>query len=162
MLVFTVHEPPSPPAERGARAESLVFVKDGFTWAAAVFAPFWLLLNRLWWPLIGYVVILASLNLAQRGIGLDQRWAGLVLTALHLLIGFEAGALRRAQLERRGWRMLGSVTGRNLGECERRFFDTWLPAQPPTTSPPQSVHPPGPSQSRRIPALFGRLFGSRV
>jgi hypothetical protein len=26
--------------------------------------------------------------------------------------------------------MLGAVTGRTLAECERRFFEAWLPAQP--------------------------------
>jgi hypothetical protein len=34
--------------------------------------------------------------------------------------------------------MLGSVTGRNAAECERRFFETWLPSQPiiaPRTEP---------------------------
>ena len=26
--------------------------------------------------------------------------------------------------------MLGSVSGRTVDECERRFFDGWLPSQP--------------------------------
>ena len=43
MLTFTVHEPPNPPADRIDRAESLVFIKDGFSWIAALFAPLWLL-----------------------------------------------------------------------------------------------------------------------
>ena len=56
MLTFTMHEPPNPAADRVDRAESLVFVKDGFSWAAALFAPIWLIVHRLWWPLLGYVV----------------------------------------------------------------------------------------------------------
>ena len=40
MLTFTVHEPPNPPADRVDRAESLVFIKDGFSWAAALLASF--------------------------------------------------------------------------------------------------------------------------
>ena len=39
MLTFTVHEPPNPPADRIERADKLVFVKDGFSWMAALFAP---------------------------------------------------------------------------------------------------------------------------
>ena len=49
---------------------------------------------------------------------------------LNLLIGFEADALRRWALDRKGWQMLGSVSGRTVDECERRFFDGWLPSQP--------------------------------
>ena len=56
MLTFTVHEPPNPPADRVDRAEGLVFIKDGFSWFAALFAPLWLLVHRLWWPLLGYVL----------------------------------------------------------------------------------------------------------
>ena len=47
MLTFTVHEPPSPPPDRLERAESLVFVKDGFSWTAALFGPVWLLVHQL-------------------------------------------------------------------------------------------------------------------
>ena len=55
MLTFTVHEPPNPPADRIERADKLVFVKDGFSWMAALFAPLWMLVHRLWWALLGYV-----------------------------------------------------------------------------------------------------------
>ena len=56
MRTYTIHERPDPPADRVDRAESLVFVKDGFSWVAALFAPLWLLVHRLWWPLLGYIV----------------------------------------------------------------------------------------------------------
>ena len=53
MLTFTVHEPPDPPADRIDRAERLAFVRDGFSWSAALFTPVWLLAHRLWWPFAG-------------------------------------------------------------------------------------------------------------
>lgn len=128
MLTYTVHEPPNPPSDRIDRAEGLVFVKDGFSWMAALFTPIWLLVYRLWWPLLGYVVLTGVvLQLAAR---LDSDWAGLASLALHVLIGLEADSLRRWQLDRRGWRTVGSVTGRTSEECERRFFEMWLPTQP--------------------------------
>src|SRR5688500_11268203 len=43
MSVYTIHEPPDPPADRLDRADSHVFVKEGFTWTAALFTPFWLI-----------------------------------------------------------------------------------------------------------------------
>jgi hypothetical protein len=130
MRTYTIHERPDPAADRVDRAEALVFVKDGFSWAAALFAPLWLLVHRLWWPLLGYVVLSGAFQLPQLFLTLDQRWLGLAAFALHLLIGFEADTLRRWGLERRGWHAVGTVSGRTAVECERRFFDAWLPTQP--------------------------------
>ena len=39
VAVYAVYEPPQRPADRLSRAESLVFVKEGFSWPAALFAP---------------------------------------------------------------------------------------------------------------------------
>ena len=128
MLTYTVHEPPDAPSDRIDRAERLVFVKDGFSWTAAVFTPIWLIVHRLWWPLLGYIVLSALCG--WLGSLFDSGWSTLATLALHLLIGLEADTLRRWGLQRRGWRTVGSVTGRTADECERRFFDMWLPAQP--------------------------------
>ena len=138
MPTFTVHEPPFPPADRIDRAESLVFIKDGFSWLAALFAPIWLIAHRLWWPLLGFAVLTGVLELIRSIAAVDPRWFGLVTLAINLLIGFEADTLRRWALARRGWRTLGSVSGRSAAECERRFFESWLPNQPiiaPRTEP---------------------------
>ena len=152
MLTFTVHEPPNPPPDRVDRAESLVFIKDGFGWVAALFAPIWLIVYRLWWPLLGFVVLSGGFELIKRVTGVDQRWVGLAVLALNLMIGFEADTLRRWALERRGWRTLGSVTGKTAAECERRFFETWLPTQP-IIAPP--ADPPARSGWRRLGGLIG-------
>jgi hypothetical protein len=104
MRIYTIHERPDPAADRVDRAEGLVFVKDGFSWAAALFAPIWLIVHRLWWPLLGYVVVGGAFQLVQLTLAFDKRWLGLAVLALHLLIGLEADTLRRWSLERRGWR----------------------------------------------------------
>jgi hypothetical protein len=160
MLVFTVHEPPHPPADRIDRAESLVFVRDGFSWTAALFAPIWLIAHRLWWPLLGYLVLTGLFEFIQWGTNLASGWATLAGVALHLLIGFEADTLRRWSLDRVGWRTLGSVSGRNAAECERRFYEQWLPAQPLIASATPDF-PPGGSLLRRTPVI-GSLLGSRA
>ena len=72
--------------------------------------------------------------------------------ALNLLIGLEADTLRRWALERRGWRTLGSVTGKTAAECERRFFETWLPTQP-IIAP--RADPPAGGGWRRLGGLIG-------
>jgi hypothetical protein len=52
------------------------------------------------------------------------------MLSLSGVIGFEADSIRRWSLERKGWNFVGTVVGRNAAECERRFFETWLPRQP--------------------------------
>ena len=130
MRTFTVHEPPNPPADRVDRGEGLVFVKDGFSWAALLFAPLWLLAHRLWLPLLGYVGVVCVLQAGQWLMAGDPEWLTYAMLALHALVGLEAGALREWALDRRGWQNLGAVTGRSLEECERRFMERWLPDQP--------------------------------
>ena len=130
MITFTIHEPPGAPADRLDRAESLAFVKDGFSVWAALFTPFWMVVHKLWIALAVYLSALTVLQLGFWSIGLGQRPIGYVLAALHLIIGYEADTIRRWTLDRQGWTTLGSVNGRNAEECERRFFDAWLPGQP--------------------------------
>jgi hypothetical protein len=74
------------------------------------------------------VVMLLGVSLAAAGAS-DQAStiAGL---AVNLILGFEADSIQRLTLDRRGWRMIGTATGRNRDTCERRFFDAWLPTQP--------------------------------
>ncbi len=161
MLTYTVHEPPDPPADRIDRAEKLVFIKDGFTWAAAIFGPLWMIVHRLWWALLGLVLIAGSLQLTAKFTGIDQRWVALAGFAINLLVGFEADTLRRWALERRGWRMLGAVSGRTYAECERRFFEAWLPAQPILTSTGSSP-PMGGGLLGGWRRSFGGLRGART
>ncbi len=158
MQTYTVHEPPNASADRADRAESLVFIKEGFSWGAALFGPLWLLAHRLWWPLLGYLVAWAAIEAVRLAAVVDQRWIGLVLIALNLLLAFEGDSLRRWGYQRRGWRMLGASNGRNRNECERRFFDAWLPTQPVIqTQPPQARYAAG---GRDWP-IIGSLIGAR-
>jgi hypothetical protein len=130
MITVTVHEPPSPPADRLDRADRLAFVKDGYNWLAAAWPPLWMLAQRLWIALLAYVVVAAALSLGLSALGLPATVTALVFLGLHLLIGLEADTIMRWNLDRSGWQVVGTVVGRNLAECERRFFDDWLPQQP--------------------------------
>lgn len=130
MKSYTVHQPPAPPPERIDRAESLVFVKDGFSIIAFVVAPIWLLANRMWLVLFGYVVAFAALELVLSAFGASEAGRRAVMLGLNLLVGFEADSLRRWTLERKGWTLIGTVTGDNEAVCERRFLENWLPTVP--------------------------------
>jgi Protein of unknown function (DUF2628) len=130
MITVTVHEPPSPPSDRLDRAERLEFVKDGYNWVAAAWPPLWMLGQQLWWALTAYLLLAVGLSFALGAMGVSPAVVGLVFLGLHLLIGLEADTIRRWNLDRTGWQVVGTVVGRNLAECERRFFDDWLPQQP--------------------------------
>jgi hypothetical protein len=111
-----------------ARADSIVFVKEGFTIWGFLFGALWLLYNRLWLEFI--VALLAAGGIAAGLVefGLKQQAAvGVANLLLALIIGFEGNDLIRWSLQRRGYAFIASVAGRNRLECERRFFDAWLP-----------------------------------
>ena len=129
MQFYTVHEPPDAPIDRVDRAGSLTFIGDRYTPTATAFGPFWLLANRLWHAFGAYVVALAIAAVVVFVAGLNWRWLTLMVGALNLIVGFEAASLKRWALEQRGWRTLGTVSGRTLDECERRFLEGWLPEQ---------------------------------
>jgi hypothetical protein len=85
------------------------------------------LVNRVWWGLLAYLVLSGLLMAGLMTIGAGEQaiaWGGLVL---NLIFAYEARDLYRGSLERRGYGLIGVVSGRNLEECERRFLQEWLP-----------------------------------
>ncbi len=151
MKVFTVHEPENPAADRLDRAEHLTFVSDGFHWSAALFAPVMLAGAQLWVGLATYVVALAAACALLSAIGASPAWITLVVIALHVIVGFEYSELERASLDAKGWSTVGTVVGRTRNECERRFFENWLPSQP-MISGLRTSHQAAP-QSTDLPAV---------
>lgn len=129
MTVFTIHEPPAPPIDRIDRAEAMVFLKDGFSWSAFLLGPIWLLANRLWLATLGYIAIVAFAYVVFELMGVSEGLFGPFLLAMNATVGFEAHWLKSARLEAMGWCQVGSVSGQSLAECERRFFEGWLPTQ---------------------------------
>ena len=146
MKVYTVHEPHRPEtaaADRVDRGERFTFVADVFDGTAALFAPLVLLSHKVWFGLALYVVAAAAIVAVFSALGADRAWIALGIAALHVFIGFEYGELRRAQLDATGWTDLGPVSGRSLADCERRFYEAWLPGQPLLTvlgSQPGKMH----------------------
>jgi uncharacterized membrane protein YphA (DoxX/SURF4 family) len=130
VVTYTIHEPPDPPADRIDRAEKLVFVSDGFSWNAALFAPFWLAARKLWVMLGVYIAGLLVLVGLLVLFDAHPAMATLLVVAYQLVWGYEADELQRRSLDAKGWSEIATVSGRNRSECERRFFDAWLPSQP--------------------------------
>ena len=159
---FTVFEPPRPAHDRIDRAEALEFVADRFSWPAFLFGGVWLAGQRLWLWLGAYVAALLAINLVIYALGLGRPWLWAAAALAHLLLGFEAEALLGHAYERRGWSRLGDISGRSRDDCERRFFEAWLPTQSMRGGggAATAVRPlPQPPQSG-LRASIARLFGS--
>jgi len=148
MSVYTVHEPPLRAGAAAPDVERFAFVRDGFSWWAFLFAPLWMLRHRMWLVLIGYIVVAAAIEIPVRLSGAPAVAASLIGILLGLLVGFEAGTLRRFTLNRRGWKTLGVVSGDDLEDAERRFFDAWLRR---TNSPAGVPRPPTPPSAPAAP-----------
>ncbi|MEQ8824574.1 MAG: DUF2628 domain-containing protein [Filomicrobium sp.] len=129
VVAYTVHEPPTPMASPEEQAERLVFVRDGFSWFAFLLSPVWMLVNRMWLAFLIYAVVVGALFGTLGALGVAPDWVALASLALHFLIALEADSIERWTLNRRGWLMIGSVSGANARECERRFFEGWIERQ---------------------------------
>jgi hypothetical protein len=157
MSVYTVHEPP---LRRGAApdAERFVFVRDGFSFWAFAFGPLWMLRHRMWLVFLIYVVVSVGLGILIRMSGAAAPTAMLISLLIALLIGLEAGTLRRFTLGRRGWSNIGVVSGDDVEDAERRFFDAWVrgtAAQPVPAAPAAPAGPmPRAPQTPDVVGLF--------
>ncbi len=127
MIIYTVHEPQHPAQGIEARADTIEFVKEGFTIWGFLFGPLWLLYNRAWLAFILTLILMAGLAAVLVQFGLKDQAPAIVDVLVSLIIGFEGNNILRWSLQRKGYALLGSVAGRNRLECERRFFDVWLP-----------------------------------
>ena len=156
MTVYMVFEPPRAGGDPVTRAERIVFVRDRFSWGAFLLGPIWLLWRRLWLGLVGYVVVVGIVTVALRLAGVGASWRTLALALIGLLLGVEAGNLRRWTLARRGWRDLGIVIGDDLEAAERRFFDVHArAADRPDVVAPAPPPPPAPLRPSAAADVIG-------
>ncbi len=135
MVDFAVYEPPNASGDLVDRAERLAFVKDGFHWMAALVPALWLIAKGLWIELLVCIAVIGALTWGPQALGINEEAGATVLLIAQVIFGFEAGAIESAALERKGWRQIGFVEGRNFEDCERRFIARWLPSQPDIPTP---------------------------
>lgn len=121
MARFTIHVAGDAP-NRDAAFERAVLVRDGWSWGAFLFGPFWLMAHRHWltgfFALIGLVLIAATIVALPVPAG--------AMAALWLLVawlfGLEGSSLRRFALRRGGYDEAGVVVGTAGEALEQRAF----------------------------------------
>jgi len=126
MITYTAHERDSEAQDIAARAEAILFVKEGFAWLALFFPLLWLIYHRMWIVLTGFVAIIILLEAGVVLLGLEDDVAVIATIALSGVFALLANDLRRWTLARRGYRLVDLVNGRDRGECESKFFTRWL------------------------------------
>jgi Protein of unknown function (DUF2628) len=160
MSVYTVHEPPLRAGGASADPERLVFVRDGFYFWAFLLTALWMLWHRLWLVLLIYVVVAVGLDFAMYYAGVPSAGVAVVELLISLLVGIEAGTLRRFTLARRGWNNIGVVSGDDVENAERRFYDGWVRSAAgkrvaPSALSPGLPPPPPSSRSQQSPDIIG-------
>src|ERR1700704_6404434 len=114
MAVYTVHEPPPKRFEQASDPERFAFVRDGFSFAAFVFGPLWMLWHRMWLALVGYIGVSAALALIFSLLGTTAAPKLVTSYLLAVLVGIESATLRRFTLGRRRWSNLGVIVADDL------------------------------------------------
>jgi hypothetical protein len=157
MTTFTVHEPLPRKSEEVAPPERFAFVRDGFYFWAFVLGPVWMLYHRLWLVFAMYMVGIGAIQVGLWALAASALVKFTVSLLIALLVGFEAGSLRRWSLRR--WINRGIVVAHNREAAEHRFFDRWnvqAPASTSTEPPPAPPQPPAhvPTSDHDIIGLF--------
>jgi hypothetical protein len=130
MKTYTLHVPAEAPPGDALALDRAVLVRDGFSWGAFFFSFLWFFAHRLW--LAGLMVLVAAVGLGAAlqilrvGEGATF-WAEILLA---VLVGLEAGSLRRWTLERRGRPAVDVVAAQDREEAETKAFGRWLGEAP--------------------------------
>src|SRR5882724_6241444 len=150
MPVYTVHAPRANSVDI-AVTDRFAFVRDGFHFWAALLGVVWLAWHRLWLALIGWIILMAAIDVAMVRLGIGNGTIFLVDVLLALLLGFEAASLERWTLSRRNWRQLDIVVADDEEAAERRFFDRWTAKQRALSNDQAAVDRGGPPPTRDLP-----------
>jgi hypothetical protein len=153
MAVFTVHQPSPRRNETAANPDRFVFVRDGFYFWAFVLGPVWMLWHMLWLVLLIYLVATTAIQVGLWALGMSAAVKFTVGFLIAVLVGCEAGTLRRWSLRRR-WTNVGIVVAPDQEMAERRFFESWTGAPPP--SPAAAAPPPA---TVRVPTSDADIIG---
>ena len=120
MRIYTAYLDPASLEEDRA----VTMVKEGMCWPAFFFSFLWAAWHRLWWTALALLVAVAAAIAALAASGADAATGLACLLALAVFIGAAANDWRRRGLERRGYRLVAVLVGRNAEDAARRFLES--------------------------------------
>jgi hypothetical protein len=121
MSSFTVHIPNARPGQVAA-PEKIVVLRDGFSWGAFLFGPFWLAWRRAWLAALLWTAALVLVAIAAVALGLSAASQCVIALALAVTLGFEGPWLVAWALARKGCPEADLVIGDSIDEAEEVFF----------------------------------------
>jgi hypothetical protein len=159
MAIYSVHVPETA-ADPAIAFDRVNFLREGFSWAAFLFGPFWLLARRLWRPFgawcLGALIVGVAISC---GLLRDSAATWLYLAAA-LFLGLEGRGFVGAAMERRGFKLVDVATGADLIAAETGFFSRWLAAAPSVTPPPPALaRPNAPPVETQVIGMFPEAGG---
>jgi len=107
------------------KAERVVFLRDKFSWPGLLFAPIWLLMQRLW---LGFAFWCAAVTLLGAGVKILEIGVlpgALVLALPSLIVGLEGTQLKQFKLLHAGFGEAAVIIAKDLESAECRFFKGW-------------------------------------
>jgi len=117
--IFNVYEKP----EAAEPTERVELVREGFSFFAFALNVFWLIFNRMWWVLLGYLVVLVLAMLGAQMLQLSEISRMLMQVGINLLLGFHAYDLQGWVLKRRGYRLGGVLVAESELSAQRRYYE---------------------------------------
>ncbi len=129
MAFYAAYLPPQKSGQSEAdRLAEAALLRDGFSLSAFLFTGLWLLVKRLWLPLLAFAVIYGLIVLAQMRYGFHPAAAAVAQLVIGGWLGLEAASLAGRRLIAKGWRLADVIEARSQEEAERRFFERALAA----------------------------------
>ncbi len=125
MKIYTVHKPIVSSQDPLDQADELIFVREGFSWFAFLLPLIWLIYQKLWVELVVYFIIVMLFQSLILYFGVGESLSLYFTLFINLIFGFESNNIRRWNLDRADYQMVGSVCGRNQKESEIKFFSHW-------------------------------------
>lgn len=129
MAIFTVHLPKTAPGQLPA-SEKIVFLRDGFSWPAFLFGPFWLAWRRAWLAAALWTLLLVVIAVIGWKLRISRDALSWLTLALGVWLGFEGARLVAWSLARRGYVEQDLVIGEDLDEAEAAYFHRHRPSEP--------------------------------
>lgn len=121
MRTYTVHELSGAPAD----GRGIIFIREGFSWPAAVFTLVWLLAKRLWIAAGFWFALTVAVSLSLAALGASEELVFVVNFVMQGFLAVLAHDVERWSLHRSGYREIGIAAGPDLLSAERDFFRHW-------------------------------------
>lgn len=156
MAIYTVHVKGSPYDPLGL-SDRTVLTRDGFSWAALVLGPLWLIWRRAWLALLVWLGSQGVILAFGTWITPSFRLTGVLEVILALGLALEASQIRSSALARRGFVIVDVISAPRLEQAERTCFTRSLLTV--TEGPQLSPTSVGRAQDTAMVGLFPSMGG---